>query len=124
MARYSKETDDVYSGSGMSKKERREREILKMHHFIAPRRVKTIGYENTRRKSWYGSASHHKHNVGKTGTVIEVHSSITEAVKVKLDGHQGSGDDIRYWHHKDLEMYEDKPVVVDPVLFDPMNLVV
>jgi hypothetical protein len=106
--------------SEMSKKERREREILKVHPYLPKRRVKTIGYHNTMEKNWYGSSLQHKKDVGKTGIVREVHSSITEAVKVTLDGH---GTD-RYWHHKDLEMFEDKPIVIEPVLFDPMKLVV
>ena len=106
----------------MSAAERREMEILNVHPFIAKRRVKTISSDYTRKESWYGSASYHKGKIGETGTVVEVHSSITEAVKVKLDGRDSS--DYRYWHFKDLEMFEDKPIVVDPVMFDPMNLVV
>ena len=105
----------------LSERERRELEILNVHPYLPKRRVITINHDNTSRKRWYGSATYHKNRVGETGTVTEVHSGITEAVKVKLDGRDS---DNRYWHHKDLKMFEDTPVVVDPVMFDPMKLVV
>ena len=102
--------DDDFSGS-----EKREMEILKVHPFIRNRRVKIKAYRATKAQGWTsGSPSR---LVGKEGVVVRVHDRVTEAVEVKING------DDKFWHYEDLELLDPDPLP-EPVLFNPLNLVV
>jgi len=102
--------------SELSDEERHEREILKVHPFLNKRRVRIKTDRATKRKGWASSDS--GKFVGKNGVVLGVHGNEVKAVKVKVEDY-----DYVYLHYDDLELIEPEPFP-DPVMFNPLSLVV
>jgi len=112
MATFANE-DEIFDD--ISDEERRQTEILRIHPFLPNRRVKIVAYKATREQGW--TSGRPSSLVGKEGKVTRVHERVTEAVEVSIDG------DTKFWHFADLELLEPDPLP-DPVIFNPLNLVV
>lgn len=97
--------------------EDRLEKILKIHPFLKRRPVKIISTDATKRKGWYGSG--HRDQLELTGVVVNIHSSVIEAVNVKTE----SGKTM-YWHFEDLELIEIEEKKIEPVFFNPASLVI
>ena len=112
---YDAEDDPIFLHEELSEEERRNEEILKIHPFLKNRRVKIKAYKATREQGWTSGTP--SRLVGKEGKVTKVHDRVTEAVEVSING------DTKFWHFNDLELLEPDPLP-DPVLFNPLSLVV
>jgi len=113
---YDAEDDPFSIHEELSAQERRNEEILKVHHFLPRRPVKIISYEETRNQGW--TSGRPTSLVGKSGVITRVHDRVIEAVEVKVD------EETKFWHYKDLELIESNEPPIEPVYFNPMSLVV
>ena len=99
----------------LMEKERREK-ILEIHECLPTRKVILKSGNHTKAERW--TSKDFESLVGKPGVVIAVHENVLEAVKVNIN----DGEDIRFWHFKDLELQIENsdPVIVhfDPAFID------
>lgn len=109
---------DIEEEEYLTERERRENRILKIHPFLVRRPVKIVSTKYTRQKGWNDKAI--TKLVGKTGVVTEVHSNVIEAVRVQIDGSEIN----EYWHHQDLQLQNIKEETIEPIFFNPMDLVI
>jgi hypothetical protein len=112
--------NEEYYDETMTDHERFECMVLKIHPFLAGRKVTVVSFDNTKKKGWTANGNGAKF-IGKNGVVKEVHIDVHEAIKVKIDG---SGETACYWHYLDLKLQMIKMNNPKPVFFNPMDLVV
>ena len=91
-----------------------ELRVLKIHQMLPGRKVRLLTDKETKKQGW--TSGKHEDKFNKTGHVVEIHTSVFEAVKVLI------GDDCRFWHFKDLQLVTERIKLPKPVLFDPKNL--